>query len=160
MYLGMPCQHYLRTAVDTILCINSAENPGDGDILVFLPNSFAIEECMQMLKEHAENALSDSAGGSRGSIDDSLVVLPLYSALPLSLQMRVFVPASELFLGRAGSTSSTSSSSATKPLLHRLALAARKVVLATSMAECGVTIPGMKYVIDSGLQEVLYAGRC
>jgi len=153
MYLDKPCQHYLRTAVDTIRYIHSTETPGDGDILVFLPNSFAIEECMLMLNDHAENAMSDNTGSS---MDDSLLALPLYTTLPHTLQLRVFMSAFDLYVGRAG-TPATYTSSA-KSTLHRQALAARKVILATNMAECGVTIPSVKYVVDCGLQEVLYTG--
>ena len=50
-------------------------------------------------------------------------VLPLYSLLPNDQQMRVFKP---------------------PPLGHRL------VIVATNVAETSVTIPGIRYVVDSG----------
>jgi ATP-dependent RNA helicase DHX33 len=53
----------------------------------------------------------------------SLVAFPLYAALPTELQMKVFRPSP------AGS---------------------RKVIFSTNIAETSITIPGIKYVIDTG----------
>lgn len=52
-----------------------------------------------------------------------LLPLPIYAALPQEAQLRVFQPAP---------------------------LGTRKVVLATNIAETSITIPGIKYVIDTG----------
>ena len=54
-----------------------------------------------------------------------LIVLPIYSALPSEVQSRVFEPAPP---------------------------GTRKVVIATNVAETSLTIPGIYYVIDPGLQ--------
>lgn len=56
-----------------------------------------------------------------------LKVLPLYAALPMYQQQEVFNPVDE---------------------------GTRKVILSTNIAETSVTIPGIKYVIDSGLVKV------
>jgi len=56
-----------------------------------------------------------------------IVVLPLYAALPMHQQQLVFEPVTE---GK------------------------RKVILSTNIAETSVTIPGIKYVIDSGLVKI------
>ncbi|KAK9470460.1 P-loop containing nucleoside triphosphate hydrolase protein [Dipodascopsis tothii] len=56
-----------------------------------------------------------------------LAVLPLYAALPQNQQMAVFE----------------------RPKGNR-----RKVVLATNIAETSLTIPGVRYVVDSGLHKV------
>jgi len=53
-----------------------------------------------------------------------VLVLPLYSALPPEQQKKIFDPPPE---------------------------STRKVVLATNIAETSITIPGIKYVIDTGL---------
>jgi HrpA-like RNA helicase len=53
-----------------------------------------------------------------------LHVLPLFAALPMSQQQRIFEQSPE---------------------------GSRKVILSTNIAETSVTIPGIKYVIDSGL---------
>jgi pre-mRNA-splicing factor ATP-dependent RNA helicase DHX16 len=53
-----------------------------------------------------------------------LVVAPIYSSMPSELQQKIFEP--------------------TPP-------GARKVILATNIAETSITVPGISYVIDSGL---------
>ena len=59
------------------------------------------------------------------SVGPSVAVLPLYGALPKEEQDRIFAPSDR-----------------------------RKVILATSIAETSVTIPGISCVIDSGLMRV------
>ncbi|KAL6782327.1 hypothetical protein ACKKBG_A06370 [Auxenochlorella protothecoides x Auxenochlorella symbiontica] len=54
----------------------------------------------------------------------SLCVLPLYAALPPEAQLRVF---------------------------ERAAPGSRRVVLATNIAETSVTVPGVRFVVDSGM---------
>lgn len=56
-----------------------------------------------------------------------LIAYPLYAALPPSEQTKVFTPLKGF---------------------------KRKIVLATNIAETSVTIPGVKYVVDSGLRKV------
>lgn len=111
-----------------------------GDILVFLPGQEDIEILERLLKQKVKH-LNDSME----SVDHknmnkvflkvgevkykmtgwrSLVICPLYSALSLERQNLVF--------------------KTTPPK-------SRKVVLATNIAETSLTIPGIKYVIDTGL---------
>jgi HrpA-like RNA helicase len=54
------------------------------------------------------------------------MVCPLYAALPSNLQHKAFVPTPRGF---------------------------RKVILATNIAETSVTVPGVRFVIDCGLQK-------
>ncbi|KAG7759378.1 hypothetical protein KL911_000515 [Ogataea haglerorum] len=56
-----------------------------------------------------------------------LVPMPLYAALPSHVQMEVFRP---------------------------VKTNQRKVILATNIAETSVTVPGIRYVVDSGLRKV------
>ncbi|AOA63310.1 ATP-dependent RNA helicase [Komagataella phaffii CBS 7435] len=56
-----------------------------------------------------------------------IVPLPLYAALPSAKQAKVFLPVKN----------------------HQ-----RKLILATNIAETSVTVPGIKYVVDSGLRKV------
>lgn len=56
-----------------------------------------------------------------------IVPLPLYAALPTSQQTKIFQPVKQR---------------------------QRKVILSTNIAETSVTVPGIKYVIDSGLRKV------
>ncbi|KAF9444098.1 ATP-dependent RNA helicase DHX8 [Macrolepiota fuliginosa MF-IS2] len=61
-----------------------------------------------------------------GSKVPELIILPIYSALPSEIQSQVFEP--------------------TPP-------GARKVVIATNVAETGLTIPGIYYVVDPGFSK-------
>ncbi|CAM9017028.1 unnamed protein product [Wickerhamomyces anomalus] len=56
-----------------------------------------------------------------------IVPLPLYAALPPAEQAKVFIP---------------------------MKARRRKVILATNIAETSITVPGVRYVIDSGLRKV------
>lgn len=56
--------------------------------------------------------------------EQNIISYPLYSALPSDMQLKVFQPASE---------------------------GTRKVIYATNIAETSVTIPGIKFVIDTGM---------
>ncbi|KAK9838275.1 hypothetical protein WJX81_001973 [Elliptochloris bilobata] len=68
------------------------------------------------------NARAAVASKEAGGI--ALQVVPIYAALPPEQQARVFEPAPD---------------------------GARKVVLATNIAETSITIPGVRYVVDPGL---------
>ena len=126
---------------------------GDGvetgnDVLVFLPGQDDIEALSQLLHEHLPNAVSKKSRDAKGVVPNSdgkalfpmgpkgglaagtssmllsdFDILPLYSTLPPEEQMKVFLPS----------------------LKHR-----RKFILSTNIAETSVTVPGVKYVIDSG----------
>lgn len=66
---------------------------------------------------------------SRGPLKQSwpdLEILPLYARLPSAQQQRIFSPA------RTG----------------------RRIILATNIAETSLTVPGIRYVIDSGLARI------
>ncbi|GEQ71957.1 hypothetical protein JCM33374_g5643 [Metschnikowia sp. JCM 33374] len=62
-----------------------------------------------------------------GSAVSELVVVPVYAALPSEMQSKIFEPAPD---------------------------GARKVVLATNIAETSITIDGIKYVVDPGFVKV------
>jgi ATP-dependent RNA helicase DHX8/PRP22 len=65
---------------------------------------------------------------SLGSAVPELIILPVYSALPSEMQTRIFDPAPP---------------------------GARKVVVATNIAEASLTIDGIYYVVDPGFAKVL-----
>jgi ATP-dependent helicase HrpA len=87
-----------RTALD---------EPGGGDVLIFMPSERDIRETADQLKAFFGNVAE---------------IIPLFGRLSSADQQRVFAP------------------------LNR-----RKLVVATNIAETSLTIPGVRYVIDSGL---------
>ncbi|MDB6077198.1 MAG: hrpB 1, partial [Akkermansiaceae bacterium] len=89
-------------AAEQALC-----EPGDGDILIFMPGERDIREASDLLE---------------GRFGREAEIIPLFGRLSSGDQQRVFAPASR-----------------------------RKVVIATNIAETSLTIPGIRYVIDSGL---------
>ncbi len=98
-------------AVDRIM-----EEPGRGDILVFLPTEKDIHETRRRL-----------VGRSYRHTD----VLPLFGRLTNADQQRVFQPQDN-----------------------------RRIVVATNVAETSLTIPRIKYVVDTGLARISrYATR-
>lgn len=78
-------KQYKEAAVECALDIHCGEGPGD--ILVFLPGQAEIEDACRKLN----TAVSNMAEGECGP----LLVIPLYAALPLEVQARVFTPPPE-----------------------------------------------------------------
>ncbi|KAJ1964197.1 ATP-dependent RNA helicase [Dipsacomyces acuminosporus] len=76
--------------------------------------------------ENVERLLRESASNFPPGVPD-LLPCPIFAALPQSQQSKVFDPAPEF---------------------------TRKVILATNIAETSLTIPGIRYVIDSGVHKV------
>ena len=72
-----------------------------------------------------ERDIRDAAGALRDSGPEGLEILPLYARLSAAEQHRVFRP-------------------------HR----GRRVVLATNVAETSLTVPGIRYVVDTGLARI------
>ncbi|CAI9101236.1 OLC1v1038510C2 [Oldenlandia corymbosa var. corymbosa] len=105
---------YLAAAVDTALQIHVKLQPGDGDILVFLPGQDDIENAEEMLRLKTRGL---------GTKIPELIICPIYANLPTELQAKIFIPTPQ---------------------------GARKVVLATNIAETSLTINGIKYIIDPG----------
>lgn len=131
-------QDYLSGAVKATIQILLFEE--HGDVLVFLTGQEEIEELEQILKDklrqiHA-SLLESSDNHDKDQVvkidqntdgqSDPFVICPLYANLPQHEQMRAF----QRFPGQ------------------------RKVVLSTNIAETSVTIPGIKYVVDSGLSKI------
>ncbi|MEI9866000.1 MAG: ATP-dependent RNA helicase HrpA [Limisphaerales bacterium] len=92
-------------AAETALC-----EPGNGDILIFMPGERDIRETSDLLE---------------GRFGREAEIIPLFGLLSAADQQRVFAQ------------------------LNR-----RKIVVATNIAETSLTIPGIRYVIDSGLARI------
>ncbi|KAF9584261.1 DEAH-box ATP-dependent RNA helicase prp22 [Lunasporangiospora selenospora] len=136
--LGSLKSSYLTKAVDTVVHILEKEvRPGEpGDILVFLTGQHEIERACQELKtiiQQKEEDYRDTRSrkdreedGKNSQIPVSLSqleILPLYASLELLDQAAIFGPA------RRNS---------------------RKVIFATNIAQTSVTIPNIRFVVDSG----------
>ncbi|KAL7192227.1 hypothetical protein ACSBR2_024134 [Camellia fascicularis] len=117
-YTKAPEADYLDAAIVTALQIHVTQEPGDGDILVFLTGQEEIETAEEILK-HRTRGL--------GTKIPELIICPIYANLPTELQAKIFEPTPE---------------------------GARKVVLATNIAETSLTIDGIKYVIDPGFSKM------
>lgn len=75
LYLEKPAANYITSAAETVLKIHSTEDK-KGDILVFLPGAEEIDTCVRMIEEKGER------------FSQSIILIPLYSSLPIALQMR------------------------------------------------------------------------
>ncbi|RWS03824.1 putative ATP-dependent RNA helicase DHX33-like protein, partial [Dinothrombium tinctorium] len=103
-------EDYVNSALITVFQIHQSQP--EGDILVFCTGQEEIESMVTLTKDTIKHLPAGS---------QKLTVLPLYSALPSHLQLRIF----DKSIGR-------------------------KVIFATNIAETSITIPGVKYVIDTG----------
>lgn len=104
-------EDYAKRAVETVLQIHYFEDPGD--ILIFLTGQAEIEWACKALKRHT----------IKNPNLDSLLVLPVYSKLPIESLSLIFEPT---------------------PIGYR------KVAIATNIAETSLTINGIRYVVDPG----------
>ncbi len=92
-------------AAETALC-----EPGNGDILIFMPGERDIRETCDLLE---------------GRFGREAEIIPLFGLLSAADQQRVFAESPR-----------------------------RKIIVATNIAETSLTIPGIRYVIDSGLARI------
>ena len=111
--------------------IDELWSKGAGDVLVFLPGEREIRDCADHLRRAAARAASrpaaakgDIAGGGSRLLA-SAEVIPLFARLSSADQQRVFSPGASL-----------------------------RIVLATNVAETSLTVPRIRYVVDSGLARV------
>lgn len=136
LYTQSPVNDYMEAALSTIVQIHANEPPGD--ILVFLTGQDEIENISHLLRQvlQEDNGQQQWTGDQVQSLQDikqtpssqSMVngvsICPLYAALPPEAQLFAFEE---------------------KP-----PGCVRKIVLATNIAETSVTIPDIKYVVDTG----------
>ncbi|KAL2440935.1 putative ATP-dependent RNA helicase prh1 [Exophiala dermatitidis] len=97
-----------------------SHSPLPGDILVFLTGQETVESLMSLVTNWATSIQKDPKLSRQLP---KLLVLPLYAALPSHMQQRVFQPTPKF---------------------------TRKIILATNIAETSITVPGIRYVIDTG----------
>jgi len=136
IYTRQPVEEYIDGACSTVLSIHEHEHAGD--VLVFLPGQEEIEDLAALLRYHLEEQDKkrewtgdkvlvfhgrEHLGVASQMVGDVLICL-LYASLPPEAQMAAFQD---------------------KPDGCK-----RKVVLATNIAETSVTIPDIKFVVDTG----------
>ncbi len=98
---------------------------GAGDVLVFLPGEREIRDAADHLRQHFARAQRGGAAAGGPLRGPVPEVLPLFARLSQAEQDRVFEPGN-----------------------------GRRIVLATNVAETSLTVPGIRYVVDSGLARV------
>ena len=135
MYTKAPEADYVDACIVTVLQTHLTQGPGD--ILVFLTGQDEVETA-------AEEIMRRTRGlGSRAG---ELIVAKIYSSLPSDQQAKIFEPTPKVcFCVCLHCVVSFSSH-----CLSLLFKGARKVVLATNIAETSLTIPGIVYVVDAG----------
>lgn len=123
-----PVEDFPLAALKTILQIHTSKPPGD--ILVFMTGQEDIENLVSNLKLYEKdletyfNKIQKEGGQDQDQETlSSMLILPLYASLGSNASNLIFSP--------------------TPP-------DTRKIVIATNIAETSITIPGIKYVIDSG----------
>ncbi len=112
VYSSKPVYDYLQATVDKVMDLHEEE--GKGDILVFLTGKEDIDLVAEMLRSRMKST--------------DLVVLPLYSTVPLEKQEVIF-----------------------KPMKEGL----KRVILCSNIVETSMSIPGVKYVVDPGIERLL-----
>ena len=138
VYTKKHVEEYIDAALSTVLQIHFHETEESGDILVFLPGQEEIEDLAALLRYHLEEEDKErqwtgdrvvvfqgnkTLGPGWFYVGNVLICL-LYASLPLEAQMVAFQQRSEG--------------------------CARKIVLATNIAETSVTLPGIRFVVDTG----------
>ena len=115
------CQDWTDAAVRTVMQIHVSKPLGD--VLVFATGQEEIESMVQSLELYQSQLEPWAREEGRDDVP-ALLVRPLYAALGPAASAAVFTPTP----------------------VHT-----RKIVLATNIAETSITIPGVRYVVDSGL---------
>lgn len=118
-YSPTPVPDILEATLQRITDIHT-HSPLPGDILVFLTGQETVESLMSLVESYSASIRKDP---KLSSTLPSLLLLPLYAALPPHLQQRVFQPTPKF---------------------------TRKIIIATNIAETSITVPGIRHVVDSG----------
>lgn len=100
------------------------DHPMDGDVLVFLPGQDEIASALSLLSERLRRYLPAHQ-------QKSVSAYPLFASLPPVEQLRAITP-----------------------LDKELRAKVRKIIFSTNVAETSITIPGVRYVVDSGMAKV------
>jgi ATP-dependent RNA helicase DHX8/PRP22 len=118
---------YVQAAVDVVMRIHKKDE--EGHILIFLTGQEEIERACELIR---------TAVANERFTDRELVILPLYAALPSEIQARVFKKPADLVRCENALREDGSSK------------LIRKCVVATNIAETSITVPQVRFVVDTG----------
>ena len=121
-YTPEPERDYLEAAIRTVVQVHLCES--EGDILVFLTGEQEIEDACRKTKAEID---------SLGDQVPDVLVLPLYSTLPMDRQRQIFDPP--------------------PPPRKNGDPMGRKIIFSTNIAETSLTIDGIVYVVDPGFDK-------
>jgi ATP-dependent helicase HrpA len=126
-YQPAPEGEELELAEQIEVVIEELWREAEGDVLVFLPGEREIRDVADHLRAAVARAANAGQRSGMGRVLGvaPVEILPLFARLSVADQQRVFAGAS-----------------------------GRRVVLATNVAETSLTVPGIRYVIDSGMARV------
>ncbi|MEN4474304.1 ATP-dependent RNA helicase HrpA [Mycolicibacterium cosmeticum] len=122
-----PDHEIVRTPVAGLRASGSSEVRDPTEAIVDAVRELAAEPPGDVLVFlSGEREIRDTADALRGVVGPSTEVLPLYARLPTAEQQKVFTPSRT----------------------------ARRIVLATNVAETSLTVPGIRYVVDPGTARI------
>lgn len=139
--------------IATLTCVFQVHRTSDeGDILVFCSGQDEIQTMITLTKRTLKQAPVTL---------QNLTPFPLYASLPADKQMKVFqhkpraTKTNGFTNGHTKETSNDTSESDNSPQ-DRSSTFERRVIFATNVAETSVTIPNIKFVIDTGKVKCRY----
>ncbi|CDO08332.1 ATP-dependent RNA helicase HrpA [Mycolicibacterium cosmeticum] len=122
-----PDHEIVRTPVAGLRASGSSELRDPTEAIVDAVRELAAEPPGDVLVFlSGEREIRDTADALRGVVGTNTEVLPLYARLPTADQQKVFTPSRT----------------------------ARRIVLATNVAETSLTVPGIRYVVDPGTARI------
>ena len=122
---------YVSAAVEAVLNIHRQDE--EGHILVFLTGQEEVEKACSLIRDALKENIEEHQN-IETIVGRELVPLPLYAALPTEAQKLVF-----------RQLEPKQSSNATTIVKYP-----RKCIIATNIAETSITVPHVRFVVDSG----------
>lgn len=138
MFVEFPQSDLLTSTITTVFQIHRTREAGD--ILVFCAGQDEINSLITICKKCLKVAKADM---------QNLLPLPLYASLPANHQMIIFNHDTTRKVN-GYSHSNQNGNGATSHDQHNDDEVVRRVIFSTNVAETSVTIPNIRYVIDTG----------